>query len=131
MVRKRNKIIITKMKLKLNLKARIPESEESMEDKEAIEYMRAHKFSPERKDSSYFITIKDIFKRIKINDGKVLDIACGYGALISQMHYEKPDLIFTGIDSSGSMIKLANENFKEIKAKFLKMRADKLDFEKE
>ena len=40
--------------------------------------------------------------------GIIQVIATLYQAQI--LFYEKPDLIFTGIDSSGSMIKLANEN---------------------
>ena len=114
------------MKLKLDLKNRVPEPEEVMENKEALEYKKAHRFDPAKKGSAYSITAIDIFKRIKITKGNVLDIACGYGALVCQMNYFKPDLEFTGIDNSKSMIDLGQENYSNFK--FIKMNANKLNF---
>ncbi|MDD5417164.1 MAG: class I SAM-dependent methyltransferase [Candidatus Aenigmarchaeota archaeon] len=111
----------------LELKKRIPEPEEEMEGESAFQYFKA-KYKPGRRSTSYSIVTKDIFKRIPLEKGKVLDIGCGYGALISHLHMIKPRLSFIGIDSSNFMIKTAKKYMSDKNILFVKARADKLPY---
>ena len=96
------------------LRKRIPETEEEMEDDEAIQYFEAHQHRHEKSGDSYLIVVKDLFKRVNIKEGsRILDVGCGYGGFISKIDKIKPDLSFKGVDASKAMIKLANEHIKK------------------
>ncbi|MBW3014561.1 class I SAM-dependent methyltransferase [Candidatus Woesearchaeota archaeon] len=110
----------------LNLKKRIPEPEEEMEGEEEV-----MSFSSGQSGSSYKLTCIDIFKNAKLNSGKILDIGCGFGGLIKNIHQQKPSFSFVGIDLSKAMLSMARKFCKGIDVKFYQKEADKTGFKSE
>lgn len=109
----------------LNLEKRKLEPEDVMEDSEAIEYLKAHKFNPKHKGNVYWIACTDLFDKVNVESGRVLDVGCGYGAFILRMQYFKPNLKYFGVDLSEAMIHLARRN---ANADFFVASAENLPF---
>ncbi len=113
----------------LDLRKRTPEPEQEMEGmKEAKNYFSGH-LKRHKEGGSYSLVAKNILNNIKINKGNVLDVACGYGALMHQLYKYKPRLNFTGIDLSKAMLKIAKQYCNFPKSEYLLMSADKMDFD--
>jgi ubiquinone/menaquinone biosynthesis C-methylase UbiE len=107
-------------------KKRVPEPSEEMEGmKEAKNYFLAHR-NENSKGSPYDYAARDALRNARFQKAKVLDVGCGYGALIKLIRHYKPNFKFNGIDMSKSMIKLAKGYVKG--ADFRVMRADKMKF---
>ncbi|MBU1103741.1 MAG: class I SAM-dependent methyltransferase [Nanoarchaeota archaeon] len=113
-------------------KKRIPELEELFEDdkitKKFVE-RDAKLFS--RNGSSYHRVSKDIMTNIKIKEGKVLDLACGYGGLIGTLQEYMVNSDLVGIDGSEWIIKLAKKTIKSKNINFKVARAEKIPFKDE
>lgn len=115
--------------MSLNLKKRIPEPMQEMEGlKEAKNYFLAHKNRHKKRGSSYDLVARDILKHVKNKKGEVLDVGCGYGALMEQLYIYNKKFNLTGIDISKAMIKIANQYSNLSNSRFRVMPADKITF---
>jgi len=115
----------------IDLNKRIPEPEEEMEGAEAKQFFISHQKGYKKKGSSYTIVRQDIFERIKIDSGKVLDVGCGYGGLIQDIHKYNLNFSFVGIDLSKTMVQIGREFNKDVDARFIRGRADKVKLKKD
>jgi len=112
----------------LDLSKRVPEPEEEMEGaKEAKSYFIIS--SSRKGGGSYQVVAIDIFRRTKLNSGRILDVGCAYGGLIKQINLHTPGCFnFVGVDLSKSMLKLAKNYCRGIKVAFSLQSADKTSF---
>ncbi|MBD3258998.1 methyltransferase domain-containing protein [Candidatus Woesearchaeota archaeon] len=115
----------------LNLKKRKPEPEEEMEGEEEVKGFFLSHQRRYKKGSTYRLVCTDIFKRIKLKKGKILDIGCAYGGLIYDINSSNSNFSFVGIDLSRAMLEVARIYCKDIDAKFYRKPADKTGLESE
>ena len=63
--------------------------------------------------------------KIKIDSGIIVDVGCGYGGFIEDIDDYKGNFDFVGIDTSKSMIDIANKVNKKVNAQFIVGKAEK------
>lgn len=95
-----------------DLKERVPEKEEVMSGKEALQYFK-DKTRPKPKPGYYDFIVADILNKTKIKEGKVLDIGCGGGGLLRELKKTKLGLKLFGIDASKTLISASKKYFPE------------------
>jgi arsenite methyltransferase len=113
-----------KQRLCPQLNRRIPEPEMVMSDmQQAREFARGGEEKSGLGLAYEFILLKLL--QIAPKKGRVLDVACGSGVLLSKIALELPFLDFIGIDLSDAMIEVAKETLK--KDPVSNVRLQKLD----
>ena len=116
----------------LDLSKRVREYSEEMEgEDEARNYFKSHILRHGKHDSSYDLVCKDLFSKIKIKKGNVLDVGCGYGGLIKQINTYIPDSYFVGVDLSKSMLEIGKKYLKGLNCRLIHVPAHKIPFKKE
>ncbi len=110
-------------------KKRVPEKEQEMDDyEEVLSYYKAHQKLKKKSWDIYDLIARNILKNINIKEGKVLDVACGYGGLMNALRKHNNNLEFVGIDMSKAMLEVGRKHVANKKIKFLRMRGDNLEF---
>jgi len=117
----------------MNLKKRIPEPVEiTKETKFTKKYELLDAKNYKNKNSSYRLVAKEIIKKFKIKEEKILDVACGYGGLIGILNEHLPKIEYMGLDASKFILSLARDLHKRNKnTKFIKGFSEKLPFKNE
>ena len=96
--------------MKINPKNRSPEKYQEMNNyKEVLTYYKAHQILKKKHWDIYDLISRNILKNINIKNGKVLDVACGYGGLMNGLKNYVKKFNFTGIDISKTMIKVGKK----------------------
>lgn len=115
-----------------SIKKRIPEKTEGINNySEILKYYKAHQILKNKYWDLYDLVAKNILKNIKINGGEVLDVACGYGGLVSGLRGNCIDFEYVGIDISKAMIQIGKKYYSDSKTKFVLMPANKMEFRNE
>ncbi len=115
--------------MNINFKKRVPEKHQEMDDyNEILTYYKAHQILKKKHWDIYNLISKNILNNIKIKEGKILDVACGYGGLMNSLKNYRKKLNFTGIDISKSMIKVGKKYISDKRINFFLMPADNMKF---
>ena len=113
------------------IQKRIPEKHEGIEDYHEIsKYYKAHQIIKRKWGwDIYDIISRNILKNIDVKkQGKILDVACGYGGLTKNLSHYRRMLEFTGIDISKPMIAFGKKHISNKKISFRVMPADRINF---
>jgi ubiquinone/menaquinone biosynthesis C-methylase UbiE len=112
------------------LKERVPEPEEEMTGKEAMNYFK-DKVKPTTSISWYSFVVNDIYSRTTFRNGSVLDVGCGSGGLLRAFESENPKLKLTGVDASKTLLdaakKMSKLNLKYSRAENLQLESNSFD----